>query len=83
VLRRITPRECARLQGFPDSHRLHPVDGLVYRQMGNSVSVPVVTAVLDDALRGLEWRLGPTEPSMKPSRRGRDPTLPRKRLAAR
>ena len=46
--RRITPRECARLQGFPDSFKLHPDDRAAYKQFGNSVSVPVVEAVMMD-----------------------------------
>lgn len=49
--RRITPRECARLQGFPDSFVLHPNDSFAYRQLGNSVSVPVITAIFDDLIR--------------------------------
>ena len=57
--RHITPRECARLQGFPDTFRLHPSDAWSYKQFGNSVSVPVVKAVFDDFLRNsrtaLEW----------------------------
>jgi DNA (cytosine-5)-methyltransferase 1 len=47
-IRRITPRECARLQGYPDSFRCHPRDLSAYKQFGNSVSVPVVKAVLLD-----------------------------------
>lgn len=47
-IRRITPRECARLQGFPDSFILHPKDAYAYRQLGNSVSVPVVREVILD-----------------------------------
>lgn len=43
-LRRITPRECARIQGYPDSYKLIN-DQAVYKQMGNGVSVPVVKAV--------------------------------------
>lgn len=46
--RRITPRECARLQGFPDSFHLHPVDSFAFHQLGNSVSVPVVTSIFND-----------------------------------
>ncbi|WP_107666326.1 DNA (cytosine-5-)-methyltransferase [Cyanothece sp. BG0011] len=46
--RRLTPRECARLQGFPDSFKLHPDDRATYKQLGNSVSVPVVEAVMID-----------------------------------
>ncbi len=48
--RHITPRECARLQGFPDSFLLHPDDRYAYMQLGNSVSVPVVKAVILDFL---------------------------------
>ena len=48
--RRITPRECARLQGFPDSYKLLDDDNAVYKQMGNAVSVPVVEAVTYDLL---------------------------------
>ncbi len=50
VPRRITPRECARLQGFPDSYKLLDDDNAVYKQMGNAVSVPVVEAVTYDLL---------------------------------
>lgn len=48
--RRITPRECARLQGFPDAFKLHPNDAWAYRQLGNSVSVPVITAIFQDLI---------------------------------
>jgi len=48
VARRITPRECARLQGYPDSYKLLDNDKAVYKQMGNGVSVPVIKAVLSD-----------------------------------
>ena len=48
VARRITPRECARLQGYPDTYKLLDNDSAVYKQMGNGVSVPVVKAVLQD-----------------------------------
>lgn len=48
IPRRITPRESARLQGYPDSYKLLDNDNAVYKQMGNGVSVPVVKAVLYD-----------------------------------
>lgn len=48
VARRITPRECARLQGYPDTYKLLENDSAVYKQMGNGVSVPVVKAVLQN-----------------------------------
>lgn len=40
--RRLTPRECARLMGFPDSFKIPVSDTQAYRQFGNSVVVPVV-----------------------------------------
>ena len=40
--RRITPREGARLQGLPESFRLHPNDKIAYKQLGNGVNVGVV-----------------------------------------
>ena len=44
--RRLTPRECARLMGYPDRYRLDAVsDVQAYRQCGNSVVVPLITAV--------------------------------------
>lgn len=44
--RRLSPRECARLMGYPDSYRLDQVsDVQAYRQCGNSVVVPLITAV--------------------------------------
>ncbi|MCC5808311.1 MAG: DNA (cytosine-5-)-methyltransferase [Opitutales bacterium] len=43
--RRLTPRECARLMGFPDTFRIPVSDTQAYRQFGNSVVVPVVERV--------------------------------------
>ena len=40
--RRLTPRECARLMGFPDSYKLVVSDTQAYRQFGNSVVMPVM-----------------------------------------
>lgn len=50
IPRRITPRECARLQGFPDSFIVHPKDLSAYKQFGNSVTVKVIEAVIKDLL---------------------------------
>lgn len=44
-IRRMTPREWARLQGYPDSFVLNSADAPLYKQLGNSVSVPVIQAV--------------------------------------
>lgn len=43
--RRLTPRECARLQGFPDSFKIAVSDTQAYRQFGNSVVVPLMENV--------------------------------------
>lgn len=44
--RRLSPRECARLMGYPDEYRLNQVsDVQAYRQCGNSVVVPLITAI--------------------------------------
>lgn len=40
--RRLTPRECARLMGFPDTFRIPVSDTQAYKQFGNSVIVPVI-----------------------------------------
>jgi len=42
VVRRLTPRECERLQGFPDDWTASQSDSQRYKQMGNAVAVPVV-----------------------------------------
>lgn len=56
--RRITPRECARLQGFPDSFVVNPTDTFAYKQFGNSVSVPVIEAVVSDFIEQNRDTLG-------------------------
>lgn len=48
AVRRLTPMECERLQGFPDGYTLIPIgkrsakDGPRYRALGNSMAVPVI-----------------------------------------
>ncbi|MDA8715891.1 DNA (cytosine-5-)-methyltransferase [Candidatus Poseidoniales archaeon] len=46
-LRRLTPREVARIQGFPDDFKLHKAAPKAYFQLGNAVSVPVVKKLCD------------------------------------
>ena len=53
VVRRLSPRECARLQGFPDSFILHENQNQAYKQFGNSVAVPVVEKLAKELLRCL------------------------------
>lgn len=43
----MTPREWARLQGFPDSFKLTIADVHLYKQFGNSVTVPVIKAIAE------------------------------------
>ncbi len=44
--RRLTPRECARLMGFPDDFKIVVSDTQAYRQFGNAVAVPVVEQIV-------------------------------------
>lgn len=43
--RKLTPRECARLQGFPDTFKIVVSDTQAYKQFGNSVVVPLITEI--------------------------------------
>lgn len=52
--RRLTPRECARLQGFPDSFKIPVSDTQAYRQFGNSVVVPLMENVAKLIVEKLE-----------------------------
>lgn len=53
--RRLSPRECARLMGYPDSYRLSQVsDVQAYRQCGNSVVVPLITAVAENIIKAID-----------------------------
>lgn len=47
IPRRLTPRECARLMGFPDSFEIPVSDTQAYKQFGNSVVVPVIQGVAE------------------------------------
>ena len=54
-IRKLTPRECARLQGFPDTFILpkNMPNSALYKQIGNSVSVPVVEGISKNILKAL------------------------------
>lgn len=52
--RKLTPRECARLQGFPDSFVIPVSDTQAYRQFGNSVVVPLMAAIAKLVVKKLE-----------------------------
>ena len=56
--RRLTPRECARLMGLPDSFRIPVSDTQAYRQFGNSVVMPVMREVARGMMPHLDALLG-------------------------
>lgn len=47
-VRRLTPVECERLQGFPDDWTAGQSDSTRYKQMGNAVAVPVVEWIIQN-----------------------------------
>ena len=51
--RRLTVRECARMQGFPESFKPHAQPGIAKRQFGNSVAVPVVAAIAEQVSKAI------------------------------
>lgn len=51
--RRLTPRECARLMGFPDSFVIPVSDTRAYKQFGNSVVVPLIAQIAERIVRRL------------------------------
>jgi DNA (cytosine-5)-methyltransferase 1 len=52
--RRLTPRECARLQGFPDTFKIPVSDTQAYKQFGNSVVVPLMIEIAKLVVAKLE-----------------------------
>lgn len=56
--RRLTPRECARLMGYPESFKITVSDTQAYRQFGNSVIVPVVERIAESVIKTLERPVG-------------------------
>ena len=56
--RRLTPRECARLMGYPDEYIINAVSEVqAYRQCGNSVIVPLITAVSEQLVNTMKKRV--------------------------
>lgn len=52
-IRKMTPREWARLQGFPDNYLIPVADASAYKQFGNSVAVPAIQATAKEILKKL------------------------------
>ncbi|CCG52268.1 Type II modification methyltransferase HpaII [Flavobacterium indicum GPTSA100-9 = DSM 17447] len=53
-IRKMTPREWARLQGFPDEFIIPVADASAYKQFGNSVAVPAIQATANEILKLIE-----------------------------
>jgi DNA (cytosine-5)-methyltransferase 1 len=53
--RKVTPREAARLQGFPDSFKIPVSDTQAYKQFGNSVAIPVIRAIAQQIFKYINF----------------------------
>jgi DNA (cytosine-5)-methyltransferase 1 len=56
-IRKMTPREWARLQGFPDNFKIPVADASAYKQFGNSVAVPAIQATAEQVLRAVKIKI--------------------------
>jgi DNA (cytosine-5)-methyltransferase 1 len=54
IIRRLTPVECERLQGFPDNWTEGQADTIRYKQMGNAVTVNVANWLANNVKKFLE-----------------------------
>lgn len=52
-IRRLSPRECARVQGYPEKFKIPASKSQAYKQFGNSVAVPVVESIFTQILKVL------------------------------
>ena len=50
-IRKMTPREWARLQGFPEKFKIVVADASAYKQFGNSVAIPAIKATAENELK--------------------------------
>lgn len=55
-IRKMTPREWARLQGFPDNFKIVVSDAQAYKQFGNSVAVPAIQATAEKIIEKLKFK---------------------------
>lgn len=56
-IRKMTPREWARLQGFPDTFLIPVADASAYKQFGNSVAVPAIQATAEQVLKAVKIKI--------------------------
>ncbi|MEZ4104083.1 MAG: DNA cytosine methyltransferase [Candidatus Paceibacterota bacterium] len=62
--RKLTPREAARLQGYPDNFVIPVSDAQAYKQFGNSVAVPVINAIAKNVVKEMK-KLKPASKKVK------------------
>jgi len=67
TVRKLNARECARMQGFPESFRPHPSPSEAARQFGNSVAVPVVEAIARSVHAASRQPANPAGPNAVPT----------------
>lgn len=56
-IRKMTPREWARLQGFPDKFIIPVADASAYKQFGNSVAVPAIQSTAEQVLKAVKIKI--------------------------
>jgi len=52
-VRKLTPRECARVMGFPETFKIPVTESQAYKQFGNSVVIPVIKSVFEQIQKRL------------------------------
>lgn len=67
--RRMTPREWARLQGFPDEFKIVVADASAYKQFGNSVAVPAIQATAEQIIKTLSNQIKSNHVTYRKQRR--------------
>ncbi len=50
-IRKLSPRECARIMGFPEDFKIPVSDAQAYKQFGNTVAIPVIKAISNQVLK--------------------------------
>ena len=53
-IRKLTPRECARVMGFPEDFKIPVSNAQAYKQFGNTVAIPVIKTIFEEALKSLK-----------------------------
>ena len=55
-IRKLSPRECARIQGYPDSFIVNPVLSQAYKQFGNTVSINVLRKISENIVKEMSFK---------------------------